>query len=309
MARLQRPLATTVAAVAALAAGLGFAAAAGTVGGRELDAISLSTRVAAAGVGAAIGLVIGAAIVMVARRTTGPMHVALSGGTRGRAGALVLTFVLIGGLTAVDAVSESSTSSSPSSPVVDVDPAPASGSGSGERVPPEAEDRRSERFEFDTTATIVLIGGLIMLLFAVAFFARRTETRATGREGVYLRSDLELDPPTDDDPDDEALAEALRASRNRLTGEGTPADRIRAAYATMLDRFAEIGLGRRSSETPGTYVARCLQSRSLPAHAVTDLLHLFELARFSRVPLDEEHVVAATRALDDIVGHLAGVDV
>jgi hypothetical protein len=308
MARLRRSQLAAVAASATVAVGLGLAGAAGPVGRRTVEAAAANARLVAMGVGIALGLTAGALLVVVLRRLGGSAGGWVSGGVRGRAGALVLGLAVVAGLVAIDTTDgpPSSAESSPPPATVAAD-GQTSAPGSGGRLPPSGDDREPRRADFGVSETAVLLLGLVLLAAAVVYFARRTETRAIGHEGVYLRSDLELDPPDDEVPDDADLADAMRATRRSLTGDGSPAERILAAYATMLAAFAEIGLARHRSEPPAAYVGRCLRAGSLPTEAVTSLLHLFELARFSQATLGEDHVRQATDALDAIVADLGGV--
>lgn len=150
--------------------------------------------------------------------------------------------------------------------------------------------------------SIALLVGLGLLFAAMVLFARRSELRERDRNAVYLRSDLLIDEP--EAIDDEAVAGALRTTLEQLRASDDPRLAIRAAYGTLLDGLADIGLERRSYEAPAEYVRRCFSSRALPDRPISELLHLFELARFSTRPISAAHATQAERALVEAIDHM-----
>jgi hypothetical protein len=297
--KLPAPTAAVV-AVVAVAVGLGLVAATGEVGRREVAAADVGTRLVAAVVGASVGTVAVLALVVVSRRCgllVGRSTVALA----------LLAASVVAGAGAVDLTNGEPV---PATSTGDLEPASAEGQGStlepGARPPAPQTERRGLPFDVDVEGTAILLIALGLLIVAITFFGRRTELRTAARSGVYLTSDLSsVDLATEaTEPTDRRVGEALRSALEALDASGSPADRIRAAYATMLARFSEIGLGRDTAEPPGAYVDRCLRSRTLPRHDVERLLRLFELARFSRAVLDEADVEVARGALRAIVGAL-----
>lgn len=157
--------------------------------------------------------------------------------------------------------------------------------------------------------TVILLGGLVLLVSAGWFFARRSELRAKERSAVYLGSDLLLEPEPHDDSvvDDGAVAGALERALASMLARDDPRSAIRAAYGTMLHEFESIGLGRRSYEAPVEHMRRCLASRSLPAGAVDDLVQRFVIARFSAHQITDDDVTHARRSLAAVVDGLRSV--
>jgi hypothetical protein len=293
MVGLDRKRTTTLVAVIAVAGGLGLVAATGDVGRREVDAADVGTRSSAALAGALLGAIAVLVGVVVARRFRQRIG-------RPTLGLLLLAGSVVGGASAVDMTN---LDPPPADTTVDGGPASADGQqdplGPGARPQSSDDDRRGLPIDVDAEGTVILLIALGLLIAAIVFFGRRTELRAVAHAGVYLRSDLEPANPlgASDDVSDRRVGEALLASLEALDASGSPAERIRAAYGTMLLRFDEIGLGRHPAEPPGAYVGRCLRSRPLPQDHVERLLGLFELARFSRRPLSETDVESARTAL------------
>ena len=297
MAGLDRKRTTNLLALVAVAGGLGLVAATGDVGRREVTSADFGTRLSAGMAGMLIGAIVVLGAVVVARRwrvSVGPSTLVLmvaAGAVVGGAGAVDLTNIDRSAATTV--ADEPATTEGQQSP-----PSP----GALPRATDETE--RGLPFDVDVEGTAILLIALGLLIAAIVFFGRRTELRAVGREGVYLASDLATLEPIGDDVPDRRVGEALEASLDALDASGTPAERIRAAYGTMLHRFEGIGLGRDRSEPPAAYVDRCLRSRALPRDEVERLLRLFELARFSRMVLDEPDVDAARTALRSTIDAL-----
>jgi hypothetical protein len=301
MAGLDRKRATTLIAVVALAVGLGLVAASGHVGRRDVDAAAMSTRSIAALAGVGIGAIVVLGGIVVARRSGVQVD-------RSTVAVLLLAGSVIGGAAAVDRTNLHR----PTSEVaVDERPASADGQqtpgGAGARPASADDDATGLPFDVDVEGTIILLVALGLLITAIVFFGRRTELRTVAHGGVYLTSDLgpEPEPETETDDDtDRQLGDALLASLRALDASGSPAERIRAAYGTMLGHFDEIGLGRHPAEPPGAYVGRCLRSRALPRREVELLLRLFERARFSDHVLDDADVGVARDALQATVDAL-----
>jgi hypothetical protein len=157
--------------------------------------------------------------------------------------------------------------------------------------------------------TVILLGGLALLVGAAWFLARRSELRATERSAVYLGSDLLLEPEVHDDAlvDDGVVAEALERALASMLERDDPRSAIRAAYGTMLHEFESIELGRRSYEAPVEHMRRCLTSRSLPVGAVDDLVQRFVVARFSAHHITAADVAHARRSLAAVIEDLRSV--
>ena len=285
------------AVVGALGFGLAAAAAAGVdrIGfGSDVDAATPTTRIAAAVAGCVVGGLAG----LVALRVT-----------RGRLPGLLIVAVCcsVGALLAVDATTE--TASDEPAPEITVDGGPGTVvDGAPARAAVErSELEESSRFEVGLGGSAVLLVALGLLGAAAVFFARRTEARATGRDGVFIASDLTAD--TDEPVPEQHVADAVDDALRRLELDGSSAARIRAAYAAMLDGLATAGLPRHRSEPPRRYVERCLTAVSIPDRSTRELLDLFELARFSTTELGTDDVERARDSLASIGAALRTVSV
>ena len=176
--------------------------------------------------------------------------------------------------------------------------------GSGSVGSPEDRVRRDIT---DLQGSIVLVSGLLMLGATAVFLMRRSELRAVERNAVYLRSDLLLDDDESEDPvDDAALARALERSLDELLAESDPRLAICAAYGTLLNELAAIGVPRYRYEGPAEHVRRTLSTYPAPADSINELLHLFEIARFSEQPVTDGDALRARRVLTSTIDALAG---
>jgi Domain of unknown function (DUF4129) len=109
--------------------------------------------------------------------------------------------------------------------------------------------------------------------------------------------------------DDEALApdaatrvgSGLRRSLADLESERDPRRAVQRAYARMEASLGEIELPRAPDETPTEFAARVLRVLGASAAAASDLTGLFEIARFSDHPMDEDdrrHAIASVRRVE-----------
>lgn len=160
----------------------------------------------------------------------------------------------------------------------------------------------------DVQGLVVLLTGLVMLVAAAMYLMRQSELRAEQRSAVYLRSDLALEQqPQDAITGEAALTEALVRSLSELLAESDPRIAIRAAYGSLLNELSAIGLPRHRYEGPAEHIGRCLTAAPLPTDAITELLHLFEIARFSEHPITSLHADRARFALTASIDSLTGV--
>ncbi len=178
---------------------------------------------------------------------------------------------------------------------------PSVGSSAGTR---EDRDRRDIT---DLQGSIVLLVGFVLLGAATSFLMRQSELRAVERGAVYLRSDLVLeDDELEPTPDDAAIAEALADSLDELLAQSDPRLAIRAAYGSLLNGLAGIGVARHRYEGPAEHIRRCLDFTPLPAAFLSELLHLFEIARFSELPVTDADAERARHVLTASIDALAG---
>jgi hypothetical protein len=289
----------TALALAVVAAGLGLAAAAGSVANGGGTTAS-SGDAAVFGV---IGLVVTAGAVAVVLRA---LRHTITPSIRRLSGAAAIVIVTLGGLTAL--------ASAPSDPAAipiddDAERVGETSDGDGDsagagRLPAARERDRNNLQLGDLEGTIYLTIALGLLVWAIIVFARRSELRAVEQAPVYLAaSSIDVDGDVSDDD----VADALRVSLAQLEHSDDPRIAIRAAYATLLERLAAIGLGRRSYEAPEEYIGRCLAGRDLPERPIRELLELFSLARFSRHEITSADADAARAAMRDSIDALTAV--
>lgn len=104
------------------------------------------------------------------------------------------------------------------------------------------------------------------------------------------------------------LSDALEETLEAMSSEPDPRKAVVAAYRLMESAFGRIGVPRRHFEAPYEYLARVLSSRPRTAGDAGELTHLFELARFSHHPIDEEMRSSAMASLSRIRDHLLKAD-
>jgi hypothetical protein len=279
-------------AIALIGVGFGLAAAAGTLRNQPVSAGDLADRMRALVVGVLAGALCAGAVWAIAHR--------LGRRAPGLTTAVGALAIALGGLIGVAASAGPSSDAPIRNRDVVVD-----GGGSGTGGPSSGRFDPIANRDTSAEGSIVLLVGLGLAIAGAVFFSRQYELRSTPRDAVYLAS--ELLPDEADDVDDEAIAAVLQLSLDELLLSDDPRTAIRAAYGTMLDRLAELGLGRAPAETPGQYVHRCLAARRLPEAQVSELLGLFELARFSSRTIEPDHAERARTALRALVAELRGV--
>ena len=97
------------------------------------------------------------------------------------------------------------------------------------------------------------------------------------------------------------LGSGLRRSLADLESEGDPRVAVQRAYAHMEESLGEIELARAPDETPTEFTARVLRVLGASAAAASDLTGLFEIARFSDHPMDEDdrrRAIASVRRVE-----------
>jgi hypothetical protein len=99
----------------------------------------------------------------------------------------------------------------------------------------------------------------------------------------------------------ERVGSGLRRSLADLESERDPRRAVRRAYAHMEESLGEIELSRAPDETPTEFTARVLRVLGASAAAASDLTGLFEIARFSDHPMDEDdrrRAIASVRRVE-----------
>lgn len=124
------------------------------------------------------------------------------------------------------------------------------------------------------TWLVVGSAAALLLLAPAAIFVRSRRARR-GRRAVV--------------PDAAArVGSDLRRSLADLESERDPRLAVQIAYARMEESLGEIELSRAPDETPTEFTARVLRVLGASAAAAADLTGLFEIARFSDRPMDED---------------------
>jgi hypothetical protein len=93
----------------------------------------------------------------------------------------------------------------------------------------------------------------------------------------------------------------LRRSLADLESEREPRLAVQRAYARMEQSLEEIELSRAPDETPTEFTGRVLRALGASAAAASDLTALFEIARFSDHPMDEDdrgRAIASVRRIE-----------
>lgn len=86
----------------------------------------------------------------------------------------------------------------------------------------------------------------------------------------------------------ERLGSDLRRSLVDLESERDPRRAVERAYVRMEESLGAVELSRAPDETPAEFTTRVLRVLGVSAAAASDLTALFEIARFSDHPMDED---------------------
>jgi hypothetical protein len=144
-----------------------------------------------------------------------------------------------------------------------------------------------------TALTWLVVGSAaaLVLLAPPAVFIRRRRARRERRAVV---------------PDAAArVGSDLRRSLWDLESERDPRRAVQRAYARMEESLGEIELSRVPDETPTEYTARVLRVLGASAAPASDLTGLFEIARFSDHPMDEDDRRRAIASVRRIAAEVA----
>ena len=140
-----------------------------------------------------------------------------------------------------------------------------------------------------TALTWLVVGSAaaLLLLAPAAFVVRLRRARRERRAVV---------------PDVAArVGSGLRRSLADLESERDPRRAVQRAYACMEESLGGIELSRAPDETPTEFTARVLRVLGASVAAASDLTGLFEIARFSDHPMDEDdrrHAIASVRRVE-----------
>jgi Domain of unknown function (DUF4129) len=177
---------------------------------------------------------------------------------------------------------------------------PSPGSPQPPAGPPEEPDPSSNAFSLLAGSMVMLM----MLVFVGAAIAGRRQRRSAV---ASLPAGDEYRPVTASGPDPLArAAEVGLAEAGDLSRE--PREAIIACYAAMereLENSPEVV--PRESDTPSEVLARAVEHHALHADSATELVELFEEARFSPHVMTEEHRQVAVRVLRLVLAELRSV--
>jgi hypothetical protein len=139
------------------------------------------------------------------------------------------------------------------------------------------------------TLTWLVVGSAaaLLLLAPAAVVVRRRRARRERRDGVQDATAL--------------VGSGLRRSLADLESERDPRLAVQHAYAHMEESLGEVELSRAPDETPTEFTARVLRVLGASAGAASELTGLFEVARFSDHPMDEDdrrRAIASVRRVE-----------
>ncbi|HKV22195.1 MAG TPA: DUF4129 domain-containing protein [Mycobacterium sp.] len=167
--------------------------------------------------------------------------------------------------------------------------------------PPDVAQPSSTVFSILAAATVLL---MVVVFVGAAIAGRRQRRRAAP---ATVLSDESPAVATGSAPDPLArAAEVGLAEAGDLSRE--PREAIIACYAAMereLENSPDVV--PRESDTPTEVLARAVEHRALRADSATELVELFEEARFSPHVMTEEHREAAVRVLRLVLAELRSV--
>lgn len=121
----------------------------------------------------------------------------------------------------------------------------------------------------------------------------------TGSPRPVLR-DVRTAAARGDEPDLPALRRGVAAARRSLAEIPQPADAVIAAWLALEDAAAASGTARAPSQTPTEFTKAVLDRTDADPEAATDLLALYQSARFSGHPISASEVARAQRCLTRI---------
>jgi hypothetical protein len=101
------------------------------------------------------------------------------------------------------------------------------------------------------------------------------------------------------------VGSGLRRSLADLESERDPRLAVQRAYARMEESLGAIELSRAPDETPTEFTARVLRVLGASAAAASNLTGLFEIARFSEHPMDENDRRRAIASVRQVVAEVA----
>lgn len=124
---------------------------------------------------------------------------------------------------------------------------------------------------------------------------------------LFGRQDRGLSGPEEDLPQARRVRRAVTAGLRELHQHADPRQAIIACYARLEHLLEDYGVPAQCHLTPQEYMGVALQGLDLPLDAFAGLVSLFEQARYSLHPLDEQARTQAITHLETLRSHLKGI--
>ncbi len=162
--------------------------------------------------------------------------------------------------------------------------------------------------EPDTNVIGYLIPPMLILMVLVVVGTAVASRRQRAGAGQY-RLDDDGGPVAATPTAGESLVRAAEVGLAEI-GDRTrdPREAIIACYAAMERELTRVpGAVPQDCDTPSEVLARAVDNRALRADSATELVELFEEARFSPHVMTEEHRDAAVRVLERVLAELPDV--
>jgi hypothetical protein len=174
------------------------------------------------------------------------------------------------------------------------------------------ETARSEPADNEPESDTNVIGYLIppmLILMVLVVVGTAVASRRQRRGAGQYRLDDDDGPVAATPTEGESLVRAAEVGLAEI-GDRTrePRDAIIACYAAMERELTRVpGAVPQDCDTPSEVLARAVDNRALRADSATELVELFEEARFSPHVMTEEHRDAAVRVLERVLAELPDV--
>jgi hypothetical protein len=173
--------------------------------------------------------------------------------------------------------------------------------GTNTETPPASEPEPESDFN---VVGYLIPPMLILMVLVIVGTAVASRRRGSGGEVPYRADDD--DDVTASPAGGDSLARAAEvglAEIGDLTRE--PREAIIACYAAMEQELTRVpGAVPQDCDTPSEVLARAVDNRALRADSATELVELFEEARFSPHVMTEAHRDAAVRVLERVLAEL-----
>lgn len=153
----------------------------------------------------------------------------------------------------------------------------------------------------------VVIGLAVALGIALLYVLSRQRLIWRFRRPSFRFARASSAEVTNDETDAEVVAEFARDLIDELNEGDSPRHAIQRAYAAVETGFGAPELTRRPAETPLRYLDRIFGRHKAVSRPLEELTELFQHARFSSEPVDEDMRAAAIAALGEIRDHYSAI--